>query len=197
VYSSRNNKGVKISAFFDWFKTNALSLVLLIVGVLAVVTLFPYLKRYFDNQIVKTEVNNLENSTLQNNAQNAKTDPDIIKKKKVNFGLKYKNVTSSTIDGVVNHAQGVAAAFGTLAENNHVVFNNSLSFFNVSSWFENESAAIKLLKMHTGTFPILEDAYYNISTKSRFLKNDIYNYLSDKQIVDLRSFYSSKGFKNI
>jgi hypothetical protein len=161
------------------------------VYLLAVVFLVPYIVRYFKNQDNKDQVQALDIATKANTAENAKVDPSIIKAKETKLKKKYPNLSAKDSTRLKNVAQAIAYALGTNPEDNHFVLSTDL--YNVSAWSEDEKEVVKQLKTVTGTFPIVEDYYYHLFTRSRNLKNDLYKYLSPSDLIILRTAYKKVG----
>ena len=183
-----NVKSLSTSKAVDFLKSNGIYL-------LAVVFLIPYIVRYFKNEDNKDEIQKLDIAVKKNNAQNGKSDPNIIRSKESLLRKKYPKMDSKTSARVRAVAQGVAISLGTNVEDNHFVLNTDL--FNVAAWGENEAEAVKLLKTVPGTFPAVEDYYYSLFTRSRNLKTDLLKYLSKSDLSTLRATYKKYGFNNI
>lgn len=162
-------------------------------GIYLVAVLFaiPYIVRYFNSQGTKDEIQAADLAVKKNNAENGKSDPNIIQKKETQLKKKYPNLKASDSTRLKKVAQAIAYAFGTNPEDNHFVLNTDL--YNVSAWAEDEDEAVKQLKTVTGTFPIVEDYYYSLFTRSRNLKSDIYKYLSPSDLTKLRLTYKKAG----
>lgn len=157
----------------------------------AVLFAIPYIVRYFNSQENKDNIQSTDLAVKKNNAENAKQDPVIIKKKETVLKNKYPNLTAKDSTRLKNVAQAVAYALGTNPEDNHFIANTDL--FNVSAWAEDEKEAVKQLKTVTGTFSIVEDYYYHLFTRSRNLKSDLYKYLSPSDLAQLRLTYKKAG----
>lgn len=162
-------------------------------GIYLVAVLFaiPYIVRYFNSQETKDNIQATDLAVKQNNAENAKQDPTIIKKKETELKTKYPSLKASDSTRLKKVAQAVAYALGTNPEDNHFIANTDL--FNVSAWGEDEKEVVKQLKTVTGTFPIVEDYYYHLFTRSRNLKADLYKYLSPSDLTTLRLTYKKSG----
>jgi hypothetical protein len=135
---------------------------------------------------------NLESEKTRNSNENTKGDPILIKQKVNAIKLNYPKISTAVMDGLVASAFKIADAFGVGVADYKTALG--VSFFNPSDWFEDEKAALKYLKKHTGTFGILEDVYYKTATKSRNLRNDLIEYLSNEQYDELSKYYRSKGY---
>lgn len=182
----------KKSSFLDsklipFFKKYGIFLIVLFL-------VFPYLYKY-----IKMTINSVKNTNLQaeqtaNSNENGKADPIITKTKVDAIKQKYPTIPKKTMDDILASAFKIAKAFGTNVDDNHVLLGGTIDLYNVAAWTEDEKTAIKYLKKHTGTFPILEEVYYKTATKSKNLRNDILSYLSNSQYSDLAKYYKSKGY---
>lgn len=160
---------------------------------LAVSMALPYLVRYFNSQDEKDEKQALDLAQKANTTQNAKSSPTIINAKAKQINKKYPNLKANDSERLKTIAQKIAFALGTNPDDNHIIFGNSVEFFNVRALSEDEATVVKLLKTTTGTFPIVEDYYYSLFTRSRNLKNDLYKYLSRSDISQIRVAYKNAG----
>ncbi|OCB78818.1 hypothetical protein [Flavobacterium crassostreae] len=154
--------------------------------------LFPYLYKYILKFKNKIEQATDEAKKDRNTAENATGNPAIIKQKVEQVKKKYPNLNQKTINQINTNALKIATAFGTNVDDNHQIGN--FEFFNVKAWTEDEETAIRLLKQHLGTFPILEDFYYTTATRSRNLKADVLKYLSKEQSQELSNFYKKRNY---
>jgi hypothetical protein len=172
---------------------NKLVLFLQTNGIYLVAVLFaiPYIVRYFNSQEVKDEIQANDLAVKKNNAENGKADPVIIKRKETELKKKYPNLSAKDSTRLKKVAAAIAYAFGTNPEDNHFIAN--IDLYNVSAWSEDEKEAVKQLKTVTGTFPIVEDYYYHLATRSHNLKTDIYKYLSPSDLTTLRLTYKKAG----
>ncbi|MBA0883804.1 hypothetical protein [Flavobacterium undicola] len=165
------------------------------VYIVAVLFAIPYIIRYFNSQEQKDSSQALDLAVKQNSAENAKSSPTIINDKAKVINKKYPNLKSKDSDRLKTIAQKIAFSLGTNPEDNHIIFNGSVELFNIRALVEDENTVVKLLKTTTGTFPIVEDYYYSLFTRSRNLKTDLYKYLSAENISQLRVAYK-KANKN-
>lgn len=162
--------------------------------IIGLFVVFPYAYKYYKQMVLSVQDTNLQAEKSANANENGKSDPEIVKKKTAEVAKKYPKITPIVMAGLQSSAKGIAIAFGTNVEDNHSLLNQTIDLYNVNAWTEDEATAIKLLKQHTGTFPILEELYYKTATRSRNLVTDILKYLSTKQVEDLRKFYKTKGY---
>lgn len=181
-YNSKNNLANSKVVLF--LKNNGIYLV-------GVVFLVPYIVRYFKSQEVKDVKQSLDLAVKTNSAQNNKVDPTIIKSKETSLKKKYPNLSAKDSTRLKTIAQSIAFALGTNPEGSTSVLNVDL--YGVGSWVEDEKEVVKQLKTTTGTFPIVEDYYYHLFTRSRNLKTDLYKYLSSSDLTTLRTVYKKAG----
>lgn len=163
--------------------------------ILGLFVIFPYVYKYYKQMVESIKDTNLQAEKSANASENGKSDPEITKKKTAEVAKKYPKISKTVMAGLQASAKGIAMAFGTNVEDNHSLLGQTLDLYNVSAWTEDEKKAIKLLKQHTGTFPVLEELYYKTATRSRNLVTDINKYLSSSEIDSLRKYYNSKGYK--
>lgn len=157
---------------------------------LFVAMVLPYLVRYFKAQEEKDDKQALDLAQKANTTQNAKASPAVINAKARAINKKkYPNLKANDSERLKSIAQKIAFALGTNPDDNHIVLYNTIEGFNVRAWVEDEETVVKLLKTTTGTFPVVEDYYYSLFTRSRNLKNDIYKYLSKENISEIRIAY--------
>jgi len=154
----------------------------------------PYVVRYFKSQELLDQKQELNVAEKKNTAENAKANPNIINAKAKTINKKYPNLKPKDSERLKAVAAAVANALGTNVEDNHILFDGSVELFNVKAWSEDEASAVKALKTTTGTFPIVEDYYYSLFTRSRNLKNDLHKYLSKSDISELRATYKKAGY---
>jgi len=174
------------SGFFEWLKLNWLI-------VCAVLLVFPVFYRWVTTLFAQVKAGQLKADTIVSNAQNGKSSPNIITQKSFNIFKKYPKVSPTEMERYKAVSQQVAIALGTNVEDNHYILNTDL--FNVSAWSEDENKVISLLKTVPTTFPIVEDLYYNVFTRSRNLKTDLYKYLSVSEIAQLKKVFAKYGKK--
>ncbi|WP_406843568.1 hypothetical protein [Flavobacterium soyae] len=160
--------------------------------IIALFLLFPYLYKYFKNMVESVKNTNLEAEQTRNSNENSRANPEIIKQKVRDIKIKYPKVSSSVMDGIVASAFKIADSFG-VGVHDYSTFLG-IKWFNPTDMTEDEKSAMKFLKKHTGTFSILEDVYYKTATKSRNLREDLIEYLSNEQYDELAKFYKSKGY---
>ncbi|QKJ63834.1 hypothetical protein [Flavobacterium sp. M31R6] len=172
------------SGFLQILRTNWLLLVALLLAM-------PVLYRWITNLIAQMKGANLSAEKIVNNAENGKSSPVIITKKSFDIFKKYPNVKPSEMERYKAVAQKVAVALGTNVEDNHFIVNTDL--YNVNAWFEDEKTVVGLLKTVPTTFPIVEDLYYNVFTRSRNLKTDLYKYLGVEELVQIRGVFKKYG----
>ena len=180
--NSKTNQYLKLVSFFRSYWA-LLACILLAV---------PYLIRYIKLQKAKNEVARMDNVVKVNNAQNGKSSPNIIKDKIKLINVKYAKVSSAQKERAKSSTQKIAISLGTNVEDNHVI--GSFEFFNVSATTEDEETVVKLLVLSPALFPLIEDYYYSVFTRSRNLKTDIYKYLSKQEIQKIRIVYKKYGF---
>ncbi|MEL6673532.1 MAG: hypothetical protein AAFR61_15115 [Bacteroidota bacterium] len=73
---------------------------------------------------------------------------------------------------VVSDAVGLKNAFGI-----------DWGWWGLDAWTEDEAAAVAIiLDYDRSTFPILADAYYELSEQTRNLKSDLYSFLSEDDL---------------
>ncbi|CAN1538476.1 hypothetical protein MCETHM1_01658 [Flavobacteriaceae bacterium] len=182
--------GSKLDLFF-----NKAKIFLSKYWLLMLVLLFglPPLIRYIRTQIALMKGNTEANKAIVNTAQNATANPVTIKKKTDAVQKIYPNVTTTDMQRYSTVAQGVAKALGTNVEDNHIVLSGTFEFFNVSALTENEDEVVRLLKTVPTTFPIVEQLYYNVHTRSRNMKNDLLKYLSKKDLDQIRAVQKKYG----
>jgi len=159
---------------------------------IALFVLFPYIYKYFVNMIESVRNTNSEVEQTRNSNENATANPILIKEKVKDIKVKYPKISSSVMDSIVASSFKIADAFG-VGVGDYKTFLG-INWFNPTDMVENEKVALKYLKKHTGTFSVLEDVYYKTATKSRNLRNDIMEYLSNDQYDELAKFYKSKGY---
>ncbi|WP_281638416.1 hypothetical protein [Flavobacterium marginilacus] len=162
--------------------------------IIGLFVVFPYAYKYYKLMIESVNNSKMQAEQTANTNENAKADPQITKKKTEEVAKKYPKIDTKTMATLVASARGIASAFGTNVEDNHIIFGGTVELFNVNAWNEDETEAMRLLKKHTGTFPVLEELYYKTATRSRNLISDILKYLSDAQIQKMRTYYKSKGY---
>lgn len=160
--------------------------------ILAILLVVPFLYRYISELLAKAKAQTLKNETIVSNAQNAKSSPTIISQKSFDIFKKYPKVKPPEMERYKTVAQKIAIALGTNVEDNHLVFG-MVDLYNVNSWVEDENEVVKLLKTVPTTFPIVEDLYYHVFTKSRNLKNDLLSYLSKSDLEKVRSTQKRYG----
>ena len=158
---------------------------------LAVVMGLPPLLRYFKEQSNKNTVQDLKIEKDLNTEQNAKASPDIIRKKVAFFKKKYPNLSTKDIERLKTVAQKVAFSLGTNVQDQDTILG--LEYNNISAWGEDEEVVVKYMKTVPNTFPVVEDFYYSLYTRSRNLKNDLYKYLSKNDLSLLRTTYKKYG----
>lgn len=186
-FAAKKNSSFLDSKLIPFFKKYGIFLI-------ALFLVFPYLYKYIKMTINSVKNTNLVAEQTANANENGKADPIITKTKVEAIKQKYPTIPKKTMDDIVASAFKIAKAFGTNVDDNHVLLGGTIDLYNVSAWFEDEQTAIKYLKKHTGTFPILEEVYYKTATKSKNLRNDILKYLSNSQYDQLANFYKSKGY---
>ncbi|PIF34666.1 hypothetical protein CLU81_5327 [Flavobacterium sp. 9] len=180
----RNSRNTKRGAVLDsallFFSKYWIYIVVLIFGV-------PPLVRYIRTVLALNQKNKINTDIVINNAENGTSDPVTIKKKITTVQKKYPNLTDKDMQRCGTVAQGIAIALGTNVEDNHFVLDTDI--YNVSAWFEDEAKAVRLLKTVPGTFPVVEDLYFKVCTRSRNLKYDLLKYLSDSDLAKVRATY--------
>lgn len=183
---------VRSQSVKGWFFLKALPF-LKRYGLIIIVLTFglPPLIRYIRTQIALLKGNTIDNKTIVNNAENGVASPVIVKQKITVIKKKYPNLTATDMERMSTVAQGVALALGTNVQDNHFVFSTDL--YNVGAWVENEDEVIRLLKTVPSTFPVVEDLYYSVHTRSRNLKNDLLKYLSKSDLEQIRKVYKKYG----
>lgn len=160
---------------------------------LAFIVAFPYLLRFVRAQVQKTKEQSVALETSQNNTVNNTKNPTVIADKTAQMSLKYPNCTKAKLNEISGSALKIAIALGTDVDNNHSLLGGTIDLFNISAMTEDEATAVKLLKKYPGTFPILEDFYYNVHTKSRNLKTDCLKYLSTSDLDAVRKAWKKFG----
>lgn len=185
--NARNKPSFLNTKIIPFFKKYGIFLIVLFL-------VFPYAYKYLKRGIETVKDANLEAEKTRNSNENAKADPTIVKQKVVDIKKKYPTIAAKTMDTIVASAFKIAESFGTNVDDNHVLLGGTIDLYNINAWSEDEETAIKYLKKHLGTFPILEDVYYKTATKSKNLRNDIIKYLSKSQYKELSNFYQSKGY---
>lgn len=179
-------KPVSSAGFFQTIKTNWLLVV-------ACLLLLPLVYRWVVSLIAQAKASTYKAETIVNNSQNGKSSPVIISQKSFDIFKKYVNVKPAEMDRYKAVAQKIAISLGTNVEDNHFVLNTD--FFNVSAWTENEASVVKLLKTVPTTFTIVEDLYFNVFTRSRNLKTDLYKYLSASELAEVKKTFAKYGKK--
>lgn len=162
--------------------------------ILMIAFALPYIVRYFKSQELLDQKQALNVAEKKNTAENAKANPTIINAKAKIINKKYPNLKAKDSERLKAVAASVANALGTNVEDNHILFSGTTELFNVRAWSEDEASVVKALKTTTGTFPIVEDYYYSLFTRSRNLKNDLHKYLSKEDISQLRVTYKKAGY---
>lgn len=157
----------------------------------------PLLYRWIMNLVTSVKSTNMDMATKQNTAENSQNNPNIIKQKTEAVKKKYPLVSTQRMEELKDITARVAYALGTNIEDNHQLFGGVVEFFNVKAWGEDEKEVVKQLKKTPGTFPIVEDLYYTIYTKSKNLKSDLLKYLTKKQLSELSAHYRTYGYKFI
>lgn len=166
--------------FFMMLKANWL----LIASILLIL---PVLYKYIMYLYASMSSTDITAKTTVNNAQNGTSSPNIISKKSFDIQKKYPNLKANELERYKTVTQQIALALGTNVEDNHFIFGFDL--YNVKALNEDEAKVVTLLKTVPTVFPIVEDLYFNVFTRSRNLKTDLYQYLSDLDIKTLRDFY--------
>lgn len=184
MLNARQKQNVRNStnrSFLLLLKNNAFLIMAIILILIFVV---PYIKRYLDTAKAKKEQNDIKNNVNVNAVENASQDPNVIDKKATTIKKKYPLVSDELYKTLKSSAYAISKALGTDVENNHR--NEYVDIFNVSGWTEDEEKVIQILKKHTGTYPVLQDLYYGLYTKSRSLNSDLLKYLSDSDLSKVR-----------
>lgn len=175
------------AGFFSIVSTNWIIIV-------ALLLMLPSLIRWFSNLIAQIKAGITNAKTTINNAENGQSDPSIIAGKSFDVFKKYPNIKPPEMDRYKAVAQKIAKALGTNVEDNHFIANVDL--FNVEAWTEDEAGVIKLLKTVPTTFKVVEDLYFHVFTRSRNLKTDLYEYLSESDLNEVRKKWKLYGTQN-
>ena len=157
----------------------------------------PMLYRWIMKLITSVKETNMDMAKKQNTAENSQNNPNIVKQKTETIKKKYPNISTQRMEELKDITARVAYALGTNIEDNHQLFGGVVELFNVKAWVEDEKEVIKQLKKTPGTFPIVEDLYYSVYTKSKNLKSDLLKYLSKKDLDVLSKHYRAYGYKFI
>lgn len=176
----RTNSENAFTGVLEFIKTNWLLL-------LAALVALPFVYRYVNNILAQIKASNLSKDVAVNNSQNGVSSPVIIQQKIVTIKKKYPNLSVASMEKCKTVAQKIALALGTNVEDNHNIMGADL--YNIAAWSEDESEVVKLLKTVPGTFPVVEDLYYNLFTRSRNLKTDLVKYLSQSDLKNIRAVY--------
>lgn len=174
------------SGFFEKLQTHWLLIV-------ACLLVFPFVYRWFTGLIAQAKASQYNAQTIVSNAQNGKSSPNIIEQKSFDIFKKYPKVKPPEMDRYKAVAQKIAIALGENVEDNHFILNTDL--YNVNAWTEDEATVVKLLKTVPTTFPIVEDLYYNVFTRSHNLKTDLYKYLSASDLSEVKKVFAKYGKK--
>lgn len=192
-YKSTMKSSAKANGFLSFIMSYWWVIAIVILTVLSIPSIIRWIKR----QKVKDQKANLSNEIEVNNSVNNVADPVKIAVKTAQISGKYPNVSAVKLNEIKTNAQKMAYALGTNVQDNHLLWQ-TVDLFNVRAWVEDEDEAVRIAKIHTGTFPILEDFYYHLFTKSRNLKHDLLKYLSKDNLNEIRaSHLKYGGFKHL
>lgn len=192
---NRNKKALSTSAFFTYVKRFWWILPLAYICIWA----YYQIKKLIDSQETKLNIQEVKNNVVKTNVSNTNSSTsdktkqfNLIKQK-----FKYsKNVSPKTWDSLKSDAENLALALGTHAKNNRAWFDMDNWFGDrpdANSFFEDEKKATDILIKYPNTFPILEELYYKLFTRSRNLKSDIVQYIPEKSIIKLKQHYKKFG----
>lgn len=160
---------------------------------LAFIVAFPYLLRFIRNQAQKVKEQTIDLAVASNNAENNTKSPEVAQAKGSEIERKYPNATKAKHAEISASALKIAHALGTNVDDTHVLFGGSIELFNIKAMVEDEATVVKLLKKHPGTFPILEEYYYKLHTKSHSLKTDCIKYLDKSDLDVVRKAWKKFG----
>jgi hypothetical protein len=182
-----NNKSLSTKGF-AFISKYWLILIVFTIGI------FPLI-RFIKAQVQKGKEQNLSLSTDLNNVQNTNLTPAIEKEKTDYLRRKYPNASKEKIAEIKANALKMAIALGYTADidgEHHLFGLDWLPIVN-NSWTEDEATAVSIAKKHTGTFPILCDAYFSLYTMSRDLKKDLLNKLKKSDLDAIRKAHLQFG----
>lgn len=199
------NRAIKQNKFIALLKNHWGKLsIALVVLIFAVPKIIRYIKdqwakgkaeRALDEaQVYNAEV---EANNLKNNAENHVQAPSGVKSKSQRIAKRYPKISKQLFNTLNGSAMNLSVALGYNAKDWRPFFGWSV-FQDVPTTFEafteDEAEVIRILKKHPGTFPVLEDLYHDVYTKSRSLKKDILEKLSKSDLSIIRKHHKKYGY---
>jgi hypothetical protein len=187
MYQRKDNASVKFWRLTNWQ--------MWVFGLILPILVLAYGYKWYRNYQASLELQSLKIAESINSAQNGSLSPVLLQDKLSQIKRKYPNASNQVMKQKALISQQIAVSLGTDSFNYSPLFGVSWLPNTYTSFTEDTTKVVKLLKQCPTTYVIIEDLYYLLHTRSRNLTTDLITYLNQNEINEVKATYAKYGKK--